>query len=167
MACRFVADENASCHVEGEHPVPDGWSASLIVLLRKDPFCRLESISLADSDGKPDQVEHKVQDNHGSASSEDPLVCPCGQIVEADGDEEESFGDDPLHCTELDVVDIGGVVKAKDCDFREQEISCSLGERRDKCRPRSAGPPSDHEAEESSEARSTGFCRPAVTLLSA
>lgn len=91
MARSFEPDQYASCHVVTQHPVPNWWSASLIVRLSEHVLRVMETIRFRYSDGQPDDVEQEVKYDEVSRSAEYRFVCLGIKVVESESDEQENL----------------------------------------------------------------------------
>ena len=90
-----------------QHPVPDWWSTRKILSTCEGELGRLESIGLRYCDREPDDVQGEVENNYGSSNPEDPFVSLRVEVVHANGEAKDGFGNDPLYGTELDIASVG------------------------------------------------------------
>lgn len=162
MATCFESNKDTSGNIVRKHPVPNRWGASLVVCLGEDKLGGLEAICLGHCDGQPDDVEEEVQHDETTRDTKDELVVLWVQVVHADRDEQHSLCHNPLHGSELDVVDISREVDAEDGKLREQVVCCTLRVGGNKGGPCSGTPPCNNETEKATILATTGFSSPKV-----
>ena len=156
------ANQDTCCDIVRQHPVPDGRSACFVVRLGEHVLRGLEAICLGHSDGQPDEVEHEVEQDQVGRDAEDPAIDLGVAVVHANSEEENDFGDYPLHCAELYVVDIRSEGKPENANLGENEVGGGLTQTGDESCPRCCSPPCDKETEQPAVLCATSFCGPEV-----
>lgn len=164
MTAGLESDQDTGSNKVGQHPVPNRWRAGVIGCLREHKLRGLEAVRFGNGDRKPDHVQEEIQHDDKRGDSEDPLERLRAQVVRADPNKEEHFGQDPLDSSELDIRLIGGKRQPEDVDLGQQEVRGGLAVGCDERGPRGGAPPGNDESEESSIATSTGLGRPAVSV---
>lgn len=161
MAACLKAHKYTSRDEVAEHPVPHGWRTGLVVGLRKHKLGVLKPIALAHRNRQPDNVEEEVQHDDSSRQAEYQFIVLRVQVVHAETDEQDHLGHDPLHSAELDVIHVGGVADAENCDLRKQKVGRCLAVGGNEGCPCCCGPPSDDESKQTAEPRASRLSSPA------
>ena len=126
MSSSLETDQDTCCDVVGQHPVPDGRSASLVVCLREHILGGLEAIRLRDSNGQPDQVQDEVEQDQVCRNTKDPTIDLGIAVVHSNAQEQNDFGDDPLDHAEMNVIHVGRVCESENADLGEEEVRGGL-----------------------------------------